>query len=85
MQPIRTLLFASLGLLFSLPASAALLDCQPLAEKITKRLESKRIKDFELKVVPAGDKQTGKEVGRCQGGTMKVMLLRGKTTEAEKH
>ena len=81
MKHIRISLAAALGILAALPASAELLKCEALTEKITQRLESKQIKDYELKVVAAGDKQAGKEVGRCQGGSMKVMLLRGKAAE----
>lgn len=66
-----------LATLFAFPASAAILDCDELVEKITQRLESKKIADYQLKVVPVNESHPGKEVGRCQGGSMKIMLERG--------
>ena len=68
----------ALGMLLTFPAVATALDCDELVEKITQRLESKKITDYQLKAVPVDETHPGKEVGRCQGGTMKVMYLRGK-------
>lgn len=68
----------ALGMALAFPAAAAVLDCDELVEKITQRLESKHITDYQLKTVPVEENHPGREVGRCQGGTMKVMYLRGK-------
>ncbi len=74
-------LWLALGMTVALPASAAVLNCDELVEKITQRLESKHITDYQLKTVPVDENHPGREVGRCQGGTMKVMYLRGKPEE----
>ena len=74
-------LWLALGMTVALPASAAVLNCDELVEKITQRLESKHITDYQLKTVPVEENHPGKEVGRCQGGAMKVMYLRGKPEE----
>ena len=75
----RALLMLGLAVA-ALPASAEVLDCDILIEKIAKRLEGKKISDYELTAVPVAEKHPGKEVGRCQRGSMKVMLERGKGT-----
>ena len=75
------LILAAMLALSSLSASAALLDCDELIEKISKRLESKGISDYQLSAVPVKEAHAGKEVGTCQGGSMKVMLVRGKPAE----
>ncbi len=66
---------------FSRPALAAGLDCDELIDKISKRLDSKRVTDYQLKAVPVEEKAPGKEVGRCERGSRKVMLERGKASE----
>jgi hypothetical protein len=62
-------------------ASAAVLDCDDLIEKIAARLESKGIADFDLKAVPIAETHPGKKVGTCNQGSMKVLLQRGKSSE----
>jgi hypothetical protein len=62
-------------------ASAAILDCDDLIEKIAARLESKGITDYQLKAVPIAETHPGKKVGTCNQGSMKVLLQRGKTDE----
>ncbi|MBK7898682.1 MAG: DUF1161 domain-containing protein [Azonexus sp.] len=64
---------------FALPAPAAGLDCDELIDKISRRLESKHVTDYQLKAVPVEEKHPGKEVGRCERGSRKVMLERGKS------
>lgn len=81
MKPIVLACGLALAALFATPASAAVLDCDELLDKIAKRLESKKITDYQLKAVPVAEKHPGKEVGRCQRGSMKVMLERGKPAE----
>ncbi|HMW78301.1 MAG: DUF1161 domain-containing protein [Betaproteobacteria bacterium] len=73
-------LFALLALAgCALPALAAGLDCDELIDKISRRLESKHVTDYQLKAVPVEEKHPGKEVGRCERGSKKVMLERGKS------
>ena len=38
-----------------------------LIDKISRRLESKHVTDYQLKAVPVEEKHPGKEVGRCEG------------------
>lgn len=78
---MRHVISALLLALASLPATAALLDCDELIEKVSKRLESKGIKDYQLSAVPVKEQHAGREVGTCQGGTMKVMYERNKPAE----
>jgi hypothetical protein len=63
----------------TLPAPAAGLDCDELIDKISRRLESKHVTDYQLKAVPVEERHAGKEVGRCERGSKKVMLERGKS------
>lgn len=65
----------------AVPVSAGILDCDQLIDKISKRLESKHITDYALTAVPVGESHPGKEVGRCEKSSKKVMLERGKTAE----
>lgn len=65
----------------AMPASAKILDCDELIDKVAKRLESKHITDYALTAVPVGENHPGKEVGRCENGARKVMLERGKAAE----
>lgn len=73
----RTLLMLGLAVA-ALPASAQVLDCDVLIEKIAKRLDGKKVTDYGLTAVPVAENHPGKEVGRCNRGSMKVMLERGK-------
>lgn len=75
----RVLLMLGLAVA-TLPASAKVLDCDELIEKIAKRLDGKKVTDYGLTAVPVAEMHPGKEVGRCQRGAMKVMLERGKET-----
>lgn len=62
--------------LSTIPATAAVLDCDELIETIAKRLDSKHVSDYELSAVPVKESHAGKEVGRCEKGAKKVMLER---------
>lgn len=86
MKQILIPLALTMGLTTALPAAAkGVLNCDDLVDKLTKRLESKKVQDFVLKVVPAKEKHAGKVLGRCERGTMKVVRLSGKAAEAEQN
>jgi hypothetical protein len=78
---MRKILVSLMLALSSLTCSAAILSCDELIDKVSKRLESKGISDYQLTAVAIKEDHPGKEVGTCQGGTQKVMYERGKAAE----
>lgn len=74
MKKITLLLFA---LAFSVHAQAAVKSCEALKEEITAKLEAKGVPSYTLRVVPIGEDAAGRQVGTCDGGTMKIMYVRG--------
>jgi hypothetical protein len=56
---------------------AAIKPCEELKEEIAAKIEAKGVSSYTLKVVPIDADEPGKEVGTCDGGTMKIMYVRG--------
>ncbi|HEY8354807.1 MAG TPA: DUF1161 domain-containing protein [Methylophilaceae bacterium] len=56
---------------------AAIKPCEELKEEIAAKIESKGVQSYTLKVVPIDADEPGRQVGTCDGGTKKIMYVRG--------
>lgn len=70
----------SLGLLLAtLPAAAAVKNCDELKDEIDGKLKAKGVSGYELTIVAADAEMaaTAVEVGSCEGGSKKILYSRG--------
>lgn len=77
---MKTLLawpFAIALLLAPLLASAELKDCDELKDEIEAKIKNNGVKSFKLTIVDKGDAAEGEQVGSCEGGTKKIMYVKG--------
>jgi hypothetical protein len=51
--------------------------CEALKAAIAAKLESKGVRNYTLEIVPVGEEREGRVVGQCEGGTRKIVYLRG--------
>jgi hypothetical protein len=68
------LIFTMLAL--SSHAQAAIKPCEELKDEIAKKIESKGVQSYTLKIVPAGESSDGREVGSCEQGSKKIYYIR---------
>jgi hypothetical protein len=57
-------------------AQAAIKPCEELKDEIAKKIESKGVQSYTLKIVPAGESSEGREVGSCEGGSKTIYYIR---------
>lgn len=70
--------FAALLILSLATASAhAVKDCGELKAEIAEKIKANKVTSFGLEVVPAAEVGERKVVGSCEGGTKKIVYLRG--------
>lgn len=70
----------SVGLLLAtLPAAAAVKNCDELKAEIDGKLQAKGVSGYELTIVAADAETapTAVEVGSCDGGSKKILYSRG--------
>jgi hypothetical protein len=58
-------------------AQAAIKPCEALKEEIAAKIESKGVQSYTLRVVPIDADELGRQVGTCDGGTKKIIYVRG--------
>jgi len=58
-------------------ASAELKDCNELKSEIETKIKNNGVKSFTLTIVDKDEKAEGEQVGSCEGGTKKIMYVRG--------
>jgi len=73
-HPFR--LFAVPLLLIASHAHAGGKPCDALKAEIAAKLDAKDVKAFVLDILPADAESDKKEVGRCEGGTKKIVYTR---------
>jgi N-acetylglutamate synthase-like GNAT family acetyltransferase len=59
------------------PALAQRKDCNELKDEIDAKIKKNGVKEFSLTIVGTDDKEDGKVVGTCEGGTKKIVYKRG--------
>ena len=59
------------------PAFAQRKDCNELKDEIDAKIKKNGVKEFSLTIVGMDDKEDGKVVGTCDGGTKKIVYKRG--------
>ncbi|MEY3746562.1 MAG: hypothetical protein RL194_21 [Pseudomonadota bacterium] len=65
-------------------AQAAIKPCEELKDEIAKKIESKGVQSYTLKIVPAEESSEGREVGSCEQGSKKIYYIRaGNNTGAD--
>jgi hypothetical protein len=69
--------FAIALLLAPLLASAELKDCDELKDEIEAKIKNNGVKSFKLTIVGKSDVAEGEQVGSCEGGTKKIMYVKG--------
>jgi len=69
--------FAVLLALAVTPALAQRKDCNELKDEIDAKIKKNGVKEFTLTIVGMDDKEDGKVVGTCDGGTRKIVYKRG--------
>ncbi|MDP2246632.1 MAG: DUF1161 domain-containing protein [Nitrosomonadales bacterium] len=72
----KTILMVSM-LAFATYSHAAAKPCEELKEEIAAKIESKGVQNYTLKIVPIDAEEEGREVGTCDGGTKKIIYIRG--------
>jgi hypothetical protein len=72
----KTALAVALALAVT-PALAQRKDCNDLKNEIDAKIKKNGVKEFSLTVVGMDDKEDGKVVGTCDGGTKKIVYKRG--------
>jgi len=50
--------------------------CEALKSEIAAKLDAKGVKAYSLEIVPADAASDNREVGRCEGGTKKIVYSR---------
>ena len=73
---VKTALAVVLALAVT-PAFAQRKDCNELKDEIDAKIKKNGVKEFSLTIVGADDKEDGKVVGTCDGGTKKIVYKRG--------
>ena len=63
-------------LLFSGTAFAQTKNCEELKNEIAAKLEANGVKNYELKIVAAGEVKSETVVGSCDGGTKRITYTR---------
>ena len=58
-------------------AQAAIRPCEELKEEIAAKIDAKGVPSYSLKIVPIDADEPGRQVGTCDGGTKKIMYVRG--------
>lgn len=69
-------LFAVPLLLIATHAHAGAKPCDELKSEIAAKLDAKGVKAYALDTLPVDAAGDGKEVGRCEGGTKKIVYTR---------
>ena len=69
--------FAIVLLLAPLLASAELKDCNELKDEIEAKIKNNGVKSFRLTIVDKADDAEGEQVGSCEGGSKKIMYVKG--------
>lgn len=64
-------------LAFASYSQAAAKPCEELKAEIAAKIESKGVSNYTLEIVPIDEAKEGREVGTCDGGTMKIIYIRG--------
>jgi len=64
-------------LALSTSAQAEIKPCEQLKEEIAAKIDAKGVPSYTLKVVPIDADEEGRQVGTCDGGTKKIMYVRG--------
>lgn len=72
----KTMLMLSM-LAFTGYSHAAAKPCEELKSEIAAKIESKGVTNYTLEIVPVDEEKEGREVGTCDGGTMKIIYIRG--------
>lgn len=72
----RHLLVAISLLLVTSAAQSAGKPCEELKGEIAAKLDAKGVKGYTLEILPADAVSDLKEVGRCEGGTKKIVYSR---------
>lgn len=57
-------------------AAAAGKPCEDLKAEIAAKLDARGVKAYTLNILPADEPSDRKEVGRCEGGTKKIVYAR---------
>lgn len=70
---VRTIIAACVSIAASMPAAAAVKNCEELKNQIEERLKSKKVATYSLEIVDAGKKAEGKVVGSCERGAKKIV------------
>jgi len=73
---VKTVLAVALALAVT-PALAQRKDCNELKDEIDAKIKKNGVKEFSLTIVGVDDKEDGKVVGTCEGGTKKIVYKRG--------
>ena len=74
---MKVLIAVVASLLIAAPALAQRKDCNELKAEIDAKIKKNGVKEFSLTVVGMDDKEDGKVVGTCDGGTKKIVYKRG--------
>ena len=73
----KSMLLATLALsLFSVSAFCQTKSCEDLKSEIAAKLDGKGVKNYELKIVAAGEVKNETVVGSCDGGTKRIVYMR---------
>lgn len=70
---VRTLTAVCVLMAASLPAAAAVKNCEELKNQIEERLKSKKVATYSLEIVETAKKAEGKVVGSCERGAKKIV------------
>ena len=62
---------------FSIHAQAAIKPCEELKDEIAQKIESKGVESYTLRILPVDQSGDGREVGTCEGGSKKILYIRG--------
>jgi len=73
----KTILLATALALASTPALAKK-SCEELKGEIEAKLKAKGVKAWTIETVAKDEQKEGRVVGTCDGGTKKLVYLRGK-------
>ncbi|CAG0961746.1 putative protein YnfD [Methylophilaceae bacterium] len=74
MKKIILMLFI---LAVAIPAQAAIKPCEELKQEIAAKIDAKGVPSYTLKIVPIDAEEDGRVVGTCDGGTNKIIYIRG--------
>lgn len=68
---------ALLGLSVLVVPAFAQKPCEELKTEIAAKLDKRGVKKYQLDIVPNADVKQQKVVGSCEGGTKKILYVRG--------